>query len=52
MEERYYLIKILSEKLKYFDSIEDLELMKHLVEKAKESSPEAQMFLKSRERND
>lgn len=46
MEERYYLIKILSEKLKYFKSVEDLELIEHLAEKAKESSPEAQMFLK------
>lgn len=52
MEERYYLIKILSEKLKYFKSVEDLELIEHLAEKAKESNPEAQMFLKSREKND
>lgn len=52
MEERYYLIMILLEKQKINFNIEDDRLIKHLVEKAKESSPEAQMFLKSRERND
>ncbi|HCE3702291.1 TPA: hypothetical protein NG682_000979 [Vibrio parahaemolyticus] len=52
MEERYYLIMILSEKLKHLESVEDLELIEHLVEKAKESNPEAQIFLKSRKRND
>lgn len=50
MEERYYLIKILSEKLKHFESVEDFESIEHLVEKAKESSPEVQMYLKSQEK--